>query len=123
MKATQRLTAEEHAPAEKPRYHFCLYVAGDEPNSRQARENLHQLCADYFPENHYIEIIDVLEGDCSLVDCVKNPETCPRVPICASHDVWAIIGSKISETLNSITLDTLVKMNQEKAQKSMLHNI
>lgn len=69
------------------------------------------------------EIIDVLEGDCSLVDCVRNPEICPRVSICASHDIWAIIGGKISETLNSITLDMLLKMNQEKAQKSMLHNI
>jgi Rrf2 family protein len=69
------------------------------------------------------EIIDVLEGDCSLVDCVRNPSTCPRVSICASHDIWAIIGGKISETLTSITLDTLVKMNQEKAQKTMMHNI
>jgi len=69
------------------------------------------------------EIIDVLEGDCSLVDCVKNPSTCPRVPICASHDIWAIIGGKISETLNSITLDMLVKMNQEKAEKTIMHNI
>jgi Rrf2 family protein len=69
------------------------------------------------------EIIDVLEGDCSLVDCVRNPSSCPRVPICASHDIWAIIGGKISETLNSITLDMLVKMNQEKAEKTMMHNI
>ena len=69
------------------------------------------------------EIVDVLEGDCSLVDCVKNPSTCPREPICASHDIWAIIGGKISETLNSITLDTLVKMNQEKSGNAMMHNI
>lgn len=69
------------------------------------------------------EIMDVLEGDCSLVDCVRNPSTCPRVPICASHDIWAIIGEKISETLNSFSLDTLVKMNQEKAEKTMMHNI
>ena len=69
------------------------------------------------------EIIDVLEGDCSLVDCVRNPSTCSRVPICSSHDIWEIIGKKISETLNSVTLDMLVKMNQEKAQKTMMHNI
>jgi Rrf2 family protein len=69
------------------------------------------------------EIVDVLEGDCSLVNCVKDPSTCPRVPICASHDIWAIIGGKISETLNSITLDMLVKMNREKADKAMMHNI
>jgi Rrf2 family protein len=69
------------------------------------------------------EIVDVLEGDCSLVDCVNNPSTCPRVPICASHDIWAIIGGKISETLSSITLDMLVKMNQEKLENAMMHNI
>lgn len=69
------------------------------------------------------EIVNVLEGDCSLVDCVKNPATCSRVQICASHDVWAIIGEKISETLSSITLDMLVKMNQEKAGNVMMQNI
>jgi Rrf2 family protein len=69
------------------------------------------------------EIVDVLEGDCSLVNCVNDPSACPRVPICASHDIWAIIGGKISETLSSITLDMLVKINQEKAEKAMMHNI
>ena len=69
------------------------------------------------------EIVDVLEGDCSLVDCVKNPSTCPRVSTCASHDIWVIIGGKISETLSSITLDMLVKMNQEKAGNAMMNNI
>jgi len=61
------------------------------------------------------EIVDVLEGDCSLVDCVKNPASCSRVPICSSRDVWSLVGEKIAETLGSITLDMLVKMNQEKA--------
>ncbi len=69
------------------------------------------------------EIMDVLDGDSSLVGCIKNPSTCPRVPICVSRDVWAIIGGKISETLSSITLETLVKMNREKIEKTMMHNI
>jgi Rrf2 family protein len=69
------------------------------------------------------EIVNVLEGDCSLVDCVKNPSVCPRVPLCATHDVWAMIGGKISETMNSITLDMLVEMNREKAEKTIMHNI
>ena len=69
------------------------------------------------------EIVDVLEGDCSLVDCVKNPSSCSRVPICVSHDVWTIIGDKISETLSSITLEKLVKMNQEKAGNTIMQDI
>jgi DNA-binding IscR family transcriptional regulator len=39
------------------------------------------------------------------------------VTTCASHDVWAVVGEKISETLSSITLDQLVKMNQKKEKK------
>lgn len=69
------------------------------------------------------EIVDVLEGDCSLVDCVKNPSTCAKVATCASHDIWALIDTRISETLSSITLDTLVKMNQEKALNAMMQDI
>jgi Rrf2 family protein len=69
------------------------------------------------------DIVDVLEGDSCLVDCVKDPSTCPRVPICVSRDVWAMIGGQISETLNSITLDALVKMNQEKTQQAIMHDI
>lgn len=69
------------------------------------------------------EIVDVLEGDCSLVDCVKNPSSCSRVPICASHDIWTIIGEKISETLSSITLEKLVKMNQEKSDNTIMQDI
>jgi Rrf2 family transcriptional regulator, cysteine metabolism repressor len=69
------------------------------------------------------EIVDVLEGDCSLVDCIKNPSTCAKVATCASHDIWALIDARISETLSSITLDRLVKMNQEKAVNAMMQDI
>ena len=69
------------------------------------------------------DIVDILEGDCSLVDCVKNPSFCPRVSICASHDIWSIIGEKISETLKSITLDMLVRMSQEKSGNTMMQDI
>lgn len=64
------------------------------------------------------EIVDVLEGDCSLVDCVKDPSSCPRVSTCVSHDVWAAIGGKISDTLSSITLEMMVRMDREKAKKA-----
>ncbi len=68
------------------------------------------------------EIVEVLEGD-SLVDCIKDPSTCSRVPTCASRDVWALLGGKISETLDSITLEQLVVMNREKAERSLGQNI
>lgn len=69
------------------------------------------------------EIVDALEGDSCLVDCVKDLSSCPRVSICASRDIWVLLGGKIAETLNSFTLEQLVKINQEKADASLSHNI
>jgi len=69
------------------------------------------------------DVVDVLEGDSCLVDCVKDPSACPRVPICVSRDVWTMIDGKISETLRGITLDALIKMKQEKSEQAIMHNI
>lgn len=38
-----------------------LFVAGEEPNSRQARLNLERLCLDYLDGRAEVEIIDVLK--------------------------------------------------------------
>lgn len=41
-------------------YRFRLFIAGNEPNSRLAEQNLRALCLTYLPERHHIEVIDVL---------------------------------------------------------------
>jgi circadian clock protein KaiB len=38
-----------------------LFVAGDEPNSREARRNLELLCQDHLDGQTEVEIIDVLQ--------------------------------------------------------------
>jgi circadian clock protein KaiB len=40
-------------------FKFRLYVAGEAPNSTQARHNLTSLCRQYLPDRHEIEIVDV----------------------------------------------------------------
>ena len=40
-------------------FKFRLYVAGDTPNSTQARANLGALCRENLPDRHDIEIVDV----------------------------------------------------------------
>lgn len=42
-------------------YQFRLFVAGDEPNSRLARQNLRALCEAHLAGRHRIEVIDVLQ--------------------------------------------------------------
>ena len=68
------------------------------------------------------DIVDVLEGDC-LVDCVRDPGICPRTQSCASRDVWDLLGGKISELLASVTLEKLLRMDEEKAGHLMGGNI
>lgn len=40
-------------------FKFRLYVAGDAPNSLQARVNLTALCKTYLTDRHEIEVVDV----------------------------------------------------------------
>lgn len=49
------------APTSGERYVLWLFVAGDEPNSHQARENLARLCERYLDAPCEIIIYDVLK--------------------------------------------------------------
>ena len=69
------------------------------------------------------EIVNVLEGESCLVDCIKDTAACPRVPICASRDIWVFLEGKIDETLSSFTLEQLVRLNTEKVESSLIHVI
>ena len=50
-------------------YTFILYIAGNSPNSVQALANFRAICDDHFPQEHQLEIVDVLiEPDRGLSD-------------------------------------------------------
>jgi DNA-binding IscR family transcriptional regulator len=66
--------------------------------------------------------VEPFEGDCR-VDGVNSPAACPRVLTCASRDVWKLLGGKISETLNGITLEQLLHRDQDKMEHSNSQNI
>ena len=44
------------------KFKFRLYVAGDAPNSAQARANLTALCRVHLPDRHEIEVVDVFRA-------------------------------------------------------------
>lgn len=49
------------APAGGKTYVFQLFVAGNESNSTQARDNLARLCKEHLTGRHEIIIVDVLK--------------------------------------------------------------
>lgn len=69
------------------------------------------------------EIVEILEGDLSLIDCVNNPSVCDKVSTCVTRDVWTKMGDKISEVLSSYTLDDLVKMCRERKNDELMYSI
>ena len=60
------------------------------------------------------EIIQVMEGSMSPVECVDDPEVCSRSAYCAVHDVWVEIKAAISSRLESITLQELAEWQIKK---------
>jgi Rrf2 family protein len=57
------------------------------------------------------EIIELLEGDISLVDCVKSTVSCSRHKLCITRALWSEASKSLSQTLESYTLADLIKMS------------
>ena len=76
------------------------------------------------PENITLkQIVEALDGEIFLVDCVNDMKNCSRVGICATRDVWSLLGQKISETLQAVTLSDLVLMQRQKADNNLMNDI
>ena len=77
--------------AKGTKYVLRLFVAGDEPNSRAARENLDRICQKHLPGRHEIEVVDVLQDfEAALQESVfvtpmlLVPEPPPRTSVLGS---------------------------------------
>ena len=62
------------------------------------------------------EVIQLLEGSISPVECIQNPENCPRSDLCATRDLWNDIKKAMDEILDSTTLQDLVERQKKKEQ-------
>jgi Rrf2 family cysteine metabolism transcriptional repressor len=71
-----------------------------------------------------LDIITVLEGPCTLVDCVQNTTVCDKSSVCVTRDIWNKTGAAIRNVLSSYTLASLVEMQELKGQQdSMMYYI
>lgn len=60
------------------------------------------------------EIVEPLEGDLSLVDCVGNSHVCGKSSFCVTRDVWEGMSTLLRDYLDGITLEELVRNLKEK---------
>ncbi|MBM3709573.1 MAG: Rrf2 family transcriptional regulator [Actinobacteria bacterium] len=54
------------------------------------------------------EIIRALEGPISLVDCLEEPDMCPRYKKCAMRVFWEQINSNFYKSFEEITVQDIV---------------
>jgi Rrf2 family cysteine metabolism transcriptional repressor len=69
------------------------------------------------------EIVEPLEGDLSLVDATERPESDVKASEWVTRGLWSALGNKISEFLNSYTLEDLVRMRDDKQASEVNYNI
>lgn len=60
------------------------------------------------------EIIESLEGSLYPVECAVRPEACDKSKNCPTTDVWRLLGERIGNLLESISLADLTKDYEHK---------
>jgi circadian clock protein KaiB len=101
----QSRNASEILMNRRTRFKFKLFVAGDAPNSVQARSNLATLCRAHLADRYEIEIIDVFrQPKRALVDGIFMTPTLVKT---APGHVCRIVGnlSQASVVMEALGLE------------------
>ena len=69
------------------------------------------------------EIIRILEGPITLVDCApeEGQPSCVRAKACVTRNIWAKMAASIAAVVDSITLADLCQDARSKDSSPMLH--
>ena len=61
-----------------------------------------------------IDVVRALEGSLAPVECVDDPEKCPRAGGCVTRDIWTEAKRAMESVLESTTLAELVRRQRDK---------
>lgn len=62
------------------------------------------------------EIVAVLEGPLSLVDCIDDERICERIRMCPTRSVWLVLKKVINDLLSCITLEDILNGNVDEME-------
>jgi Rrf2 family protein len=66
------------------------------------------------------QIIEATIGPVCVVDCIDEPEACPRAEFCECRVVYALINQRIAEVLEEFTLADLAEPSWMKQAEARL---
>jgi len=58
-----------------------------------------------------LSVVEVLEGQSSLLECTSRPEACPRSGSCGSRDLWAGLEKAIADYLGSRSIASVARVD------------
>ena len=62
------------------------------------------------------QVIQLLEGSITPVECVDNPRICIRSELCVTRDIWDELKKAMNGILESTTLQDLIERQKRKEQ-------
>lgn len=65
------------------------------------------------------QVVPLLEGSLAPVECLNNPQVCPRYDRCVTRGVWDRMKQALDEVLEATTLQDLV---EEQLARDQLYN-
>lgn len=69
------------------------------------------------------EIVHALEGDLTIVDCLRDEQQCSRESVCLTQEVWQKVSHAVSQVLDSITLQDLAAKCAQNQQSQLMYYI
>ena len=60
------------------------------------------------------DLVEILEGPLTLVDCLGDPRRCERSAACVTREIWSEVSEAIYDIFHSITLEDMVRRQKEK---------
>ena len=54
-----------------------------------------------------LDVVEAVEGEVQLVDCLGNPKNCKRSPRCVTRETWQMITENMKRDMRSVNLADL----------------
>ncbi len=64
-------------------------------------------------ELNLFEVVKILEGSLSPVECLDNPSSCKRVNFCSTRVVWKKLKEAKEDVLKNVTIQDLINIEKK----------
>lgn len=63
------------------------------------------------------EVLQAVEGNCCLVECVEDKNICLRSSYCAAHEIWKEGTRVMKNYFDSVSLQDIVRIAEKKSRR------